>query len=167
MDGRSSWDDPLNPLPSRWESCEIPDLDAVPQPYELIKSRSLMPQEMALAHAGNLLVRDRVKRIFETLMPEACAFYPTVFTGTTEVTPWSLAVPQRQVSVAKVKPSVPRCPACGEHRSSHPGSQGVGGVVYQTDSTFDLFKSSTRGSSEPGWKPWITRDVELTCRQGF
>ena len=115
--------DPLNPLPPKCEACGFPDLDFVPHPYFLVKSRAMTPNETAMAENGNFLVRDRVRRVLELLAPGQCRFYPTHFKGTMNETPWSLAVPVHQVVVANVNPSISHCQVCGEPRSAHPGPQ--------------------------------------------
>jgi SMI1 / KNR4 family (SUKH-1) len=176
MDCRDSFSDPINPLPVKCPRCGFPDLDHVPRPYFLVKSRAMTPNELAVAAVGNFFVRERVRRVFDLVIPGICTFYPTCYRGTTQVTPWSLVVPAHQLVTARVKPSIRRCEACGEPRSAHPGSQwseylfgkapgkvppreGWGG-----ESDYDVFKSATWGSSELGWDQWITRSFFLSVR---
>ena len=40
LDCRHSFDDPINPLPVSCPECGFPDLEHVPQPYALVKSRT-------------------------------------------------------------------------------------------------------------------------------
>lgn len=159
MDCREFIDEPINPLPTRCPTCRFPDIDAVPQPYFLVRSRTHTPQEIDLAHCGNFLMRERVRRIVELLAPGDCLFFPTFFEGTTEPTPWTLAVPVHQHPVARVDPSIPRCPACGEPRYSYPASDWTEwlfgtpfrpiplGEGWTDQSTHHIWKSATWTSS--------------------
>ncbi len=163
MDCREMFYYPLNPLPRRCEACGFPDLDFVPQPYFLVKSRTMTPNETAMAEKGNFLVRDRVRRVLELLAPGQCRFYPTHFKGTMNETPWSLAVPVHQVVVANVNPSIPRCQVCGEPRSAHPGSQ-YSEWIWGFNSEYDVLKSFTWGSADSGWDKWTIRYCYLSVR---
>ena len=163
MDCRVMFYDPLNPLPPKCEACGFPDLDFVPQPYFLVKSRAMTPNETAMAENGNFLVRDRVRRVLELLAPGQCRFYPTHFKGTMNETPWSLAVPVHQVVVANVNPSISRCQACGEPRSAHPGPQ-YSEWIWDFNSEYDMLKSSTWGSADSGWDKWTFRYCYLSVR---
>jgi hypothetical protein len=163
MDCRDMFYDPINPLPRKCAKCAFPDLNHVPQPYYLVKSRTMSPNEMAPAENGNFLVRLRVRRVLEYLAPDQCRFFPTSYKGTVSETPWFLAVPARQVVTATVKPSIPRCDACGEPRSAHPGTQ-YEQWLWDNDSDHDLLKSATWGSSESGWDKWISRDLFMSVR---
>ena len=69
MDCAQWYFDTINPLPRKCETCGFPDLDYVPQPYFLVRSRTMSPDELAPAYVGNFLVRDRVKRVIELLAP--------------------------------------------------------------------------------------------------
>jgi len=176
MDCREMFYDPINPLPRKCLKCGFPDLDHIPQPYFLVKSRTLSPNELAIAENGNFFVRERVRRVLELLAPDQCAYFSTYFKGTNEKTPWLLAVPRHQVATAKVNPSIPRCAACGEPRSAHPGTQWSEilfgksrrnqplGDGWTSDSDFEVLKSSTWGSSEEGWDRWIDRDLYTSMR---
>jgi len=156
-------EDPLNPLPVRCAICGFPDLDHVPQPYQIVKSRAMTSNEALPAAYGNLLVRDRVRRILELAAPDACAFYPTVFGPRGEVSPWVLAVPRQQLPTGEVKASIPRCRACGEPRSAHPGSQWDNWQL-RIEAPHDVFKSATWGSSASGWDRSIDRFVFMSAR---
>lgn len=163
LDCQDMFYDPLNPLPPKCPSCKFPDLDYVPQPYYLVKSRTMTPNEMALAENGNLLVRERIRRVFEALAPGECAFYPTCYKGTSTETPWLLAVPTNQVVTATVDPAIPRCPNCGEPRSAHPGTQ-FKQWLWNRESEKHIVQGSTWGSSELGWDQWIDRDLYMSVR---
>jgi hypothetical protein len=118
---------------------------------------------MAPAENGNFFVRHRIRRALELVVPGQCSFFPTHYKGTSEETPWVLAVATRQVVTAKVKRSIPRCGACGEPQSAHPGSQ-YSEWLWNHESKFDSLKSSTWGSSEDGWDRWISRDLFMSVR---
>jgi hypothetical protein len=176
MDCRDMFYDPINPLPKKCEQCGFPDLDHVPQPYFLVKSRSMSPNELAGAENGNFFVRDRVRRVLDLLAPGQCTYYSTHYKGTSKTTPWFLGVPNHQVVTAKVDPSIARCTACGEPRSAHPGTQWTECLFgtppreqplageWTADTKFDVLKSATWGSSEDGWDQWISRDLYLSVR---
>jgi hypothetical protein len=147
-------------------------LDFVPQPYFLVKARTMSPNELALAENGNFLVRDRVRKVLELLAPGQCGFYPTCFAKTTEVTPWFLAVPKHQLPPGvKVDPKIPRCEACGEPRSAH-GTQLVkpdftptaADLLRTNESEFEILKSSSWLSSEKSWSDWIMRGLFFSIR---
>lgn len=168
--------DPINPLPRKCSKCGFPDLDHVPQPYYLVKSRTLSPNDLALAENGNFLIRERVRRIFDLVAPRLCDYYPTYYLGTVQKTHWLLAVPKQQVVTAKVMPSIPRCKVCKEPQSAHPGSQyseylfgtPVPGFPktanWSNESRHEIFKSANWGSSEYGWGKWMSRDLFLSVR---
>jgi hypothetical protein len=176
MDCRDMFSDPINPLPRKCAKCGFPDLDYVPQPYFLVKSRTMSPNDLALAENGNFFIRERVRRVLDLLAPGQCTYFPTYYKGTSEKTPWQLAVPNHQVATAKVDPSIPRCPACGEPRSAHPGTQWSEmlfgrpprsqsrGEGWMADSDHEVLKSATWGSSERGWDQWISRDLYTSVR---
>lgn len=172
MDCRDLFHDPINPLPKKCPACGFPDLDHVPQPYFLIKSRTITPNELAGAEKGNFLVRERVRRVLDLLVPGSCDYFPTCFKGTSQRTPWLLAVPKHQVATAKVDPAIPRCGSCGEPRSAHPGSQWSESLLrehpredgWSCDLDHDLLKSATWGSSERGWDQWLSRDLYMSVR---
>jgi hypothetical protein len=176
MDCRDMFYDPINPLRRKCAKCGFPDLDHLPQPYFLIKSRTMSPNELALAENGNFLIRDRVRRMLDVLVPGQAIFFPTHYKGTSLATPWLLAVPSHQVVSAKVAPSIPRCEECGEPRSAHPGTQWSeslldtpgrslqAGKGWTCELNYDLMKSATWGSSEDGWHQWISRDVFMSVR---
>lgn len=172
MDCHNTFRNPINPLPLKCPRCGFPNLDHIPQPYFLTKSRTMSPHELALAANGNLLIRERIRRVLDLLTPGECSFFPTCYKGTSEQTPWLLAVPNHQVESAKVNPSIPRCDTCDEPRSAHPGSQWSEFVLrgqltkdgWTCELERDILKSSTWGSSEQGWDQWILRDVFLSVR---
>jgi hypothetical protein len=176
MDCRDMFYDPINPLPRKCAKCGFPNIDHVPQPYFLVKSRTMSPNELAQAENGNLLIRERVRRLLDLLAPGQCSYLPTCYKGTPRTTPWLLTVPNHQVVSAKVNPSIPRCVACGEPRSAHPGTQFSEylfgkpsrgqplGEGWTNESDFEVLKSSTWGSSERGWDQWISRDLFMSVR---
>jgi len=176
MDCRDGFFDPINPLPRKCPECGFPDLEHVPQPYSLIKSRTMTPDELALAANGNFLVRERIRRVLDLLAPGQCTYVPTCYQRTAQQTPWLLAVPAHQLVTARVSPSVPRCDTCGEPRSAHPGTQWSEylfgtprrnqpkGEGWTSDSNHEIFKSATWGSSERGWNLWISRDLFMSVR---
>lgn len=176
MDCRDLFSDPINPLPRKCANCGFPDLDFVPQPYFLVKSRTMSPNELALAENGNFFIRERVRRVLDLLAPGQCTYFPTCYKGTSETTPWLLAVPNHQVATAKVDPSIPRCPVCSEPRSAHPGTQWSEmlfgrpprsqsrGEGWTAHSDYEVLKSATWGSSERGWDQWISRDLYTSVR---
>ncbi len=84
----------INPVPPACQTCGFPDIDFIPNPYCLIRSRAMSSKEFAFAELGNLLVKHRVKQIFEVAIPGLCTFHPTYFQKSSETTPWFLAVPK-------------------------------------------------------------------------
>jgi hypothetical protein len=163
LDCARSFDDPINPLPEACPVCHFPDLDHVPQPYYLVKSRTRTPNELVLAAYGNFLVRDRIRRLLEAVAPQACDYYPTTYANTQENTPWTLAVPRHIVQTGQVKPSIQSCPQCGRPVSSHPGTQWEAwNPTPDIDS--DIAKSSNWASSERGWRIWLAKDLLFSAR---
>jgi len=156
-------EDPINPLPVWCSACGFPDLNHVPQPYRIVKSRAMTSNEAVPAAYGNLLVRERVRRVLEMVVPDACTFYPTVLGSKAEVSPWMLAVPRQQIPTGAVKASIPRCRECGEPRSAHPGSQWDTWNL-RIEAPHDMFKSATWASSESGWDRWIDRELFMSAR---
>lgn len=176
MDCRDMFYDPINSLPRKCPKCGFPDLDYVPQPYFLVKSRTMTSNELAGAENGNFFIRERVRCVLDHLAPGECTYYPTCYKGSSEKTPWLLAVPNHQVVTARVDPTIPCCKACGEPRSAHPGTQWSEslfgtpprdqprGEGWTADSDHEVLKSSTWGSSERGWDKWICRDLYMSVR---
>lgn len=176
MDCRDMFHDPLNPLSAKCPKCGFPDLDHIPQPYFLVKSRTMSPNELAPAEMGNFFIRNRIRRVLDLLAPGQCMYFPTSYRGTSHETPWLLAVPRHQIITAKVNASIPRCEACGEPRSAHPGTQWSEflfgtpsrgqplALGWTSESDFEIVKSSTWGSSERGWDQWISRDLFMSVR---
>ncbi len=164
MDCRDMFDDPINPLPRKCATCGFPDLDFIPQPYFLVRSRTMSPNELALGENGNFFVRDRIRRVLELLAPGQCIYYPTSFKGTSETSPWFLAVQSHQAVTAIVKPSIPRCEACCEPRFAHPGTHWCEFEDWTGNSDCEVLKSATWGSSERGWDLWICRELFLSIR---
>ena len=109
MDCRSLADEPLNPLPQLCGKCGFPELDHVPQPYLLIRSRTMSPHELALAENRNFFVRPRIRRVLEVLAPRQCLFFPTSHEQTASPTPWFLVCRKNLVATATGKHSIARC----------------------------------------------------------
>lgn len=172
MDCREMFYDPINPLPRKCPECAFPDLEHIPQPYYLVKSRTMSPNELAGAENGNFFIRERIRRVLDVVIPNLCRYYPTCYKGTSVQTPWLLAVPQHQVATAKVDPTIPRCGTCGEPGSAHPGSQWTESLLlayprkdgWSCELDHDILKSATWGSSEDGWDKWISRRLYLSVR---
>lgn len=172
MDCRDMFYGPINPLPKKCPKCAFPDLDHVPQPYFLVKSRTMSPNELAGAENGNFFFRERVRRVFDLLVPGLCTYFPTCYKGTSQQTPWLLAVPKHHVATAKVNTAIPRCESCGEPCSAHPGSQWTESLLrayprkdgWSCELDYDIQKSATWGSSERGWDLWISRDLYMSVR---
>src|SRR5438132_9002901 len=69
MDQVGDNSEPANRLPIRCAHCSFPDIDFISKPYLLAKGFS-SPSEISPAEAGNFLVRDRVKRVLEIVLPK-------------------------------------------------------------------------------------------------
>jgi hypothetical protein len=175
MDCQDMFLRPINGLPAKCSKCGFPDLDFIPQSYFVVKSKSLAPNELAMAANGNFFVRARIREVLELIAPDQCSYFPTQFKGSTEATPWYLAVPKHQVATAKVKPSIRRCKSCGEPCSAHPGTQysewlfnpkadGRRYSGWTGESEFHILKSSTWASSDEGWDKWISRELFMSVR---
>lgn len=113
MDQHGGSYEPANRLPPKCRHCSFPDLDFVPQPYVLTKGVTA-PSEISPAQMGNFLVRKRVRQILEVVVPQACAFYPTIEKKTQKATDWSLAVPKSVLALPGKKANQPLCSKCGE-----------------------------------------------------
>ena len=144
MDCRDQNIDPLN-IPTRVCTCGMPDLDSVSQPYFIVRGRSMVHTEMAESATGNLLVRERVRKILAIVAPDCCAWFPTMYKGTSETTPWSLAVPKFKVETATVDPSLKRCSVCNQPAAIHPGTHYTE-WHRRVESEHDIFVSSNWGS---------------------
>ena len=83
MDQRGDSYEPANLPPVKCPHCTFPDLDFVAKPYLLTKGIS-SPAETSPAQFGNFLVRERVRRILELAVPNACTFHPTTERKTKE-----------------------------------------------------------------------------------
>lgn len=176
MDCRCMNVEPINQLDRKCQDCGFPDIENPPRPYRLVRSRTMSPNELAEAYTGNMFVRERVRRILELVVPGECTYMPTVFQGTSDETPWILAVATHQMPTAIVSPAVPRCPTCGEPRYAHPGSHWVERTLpwtasgtspragMYTSAEFDIVQSSTWGSAENGWERLIHRDRYMSVR---
>jgi SMI1/KNR4 family protein SUKH-1 len=162
MDCRATFDDPLNRLPAKCPACGFPDLDHVPQPYFLRRGPTKQSNELALAQNGNFFVRPRAHQVLELVTPRSCKFFPTHYKGTSEETPWLLAVPVEHLVSGTVKKSIRRCPDCGEPASSHPGSQWA--ERYSSVTGHEIAKDKTWASSEKSWTVWLDRALFFSVR---
>ena len=124
-----------NQFPLKCEHCSFPDLDAVPQPYVLMRGHAATGDFSGAAY-GNMLVSARTRRVFEVATPGAVKFYPTVDAKTSQPTNWFLAVPQTVVSAYSVKSKAPRCPQCGELKEVEKLTP-----LAEIDTTADVFKA--------------------------
>lgn len=113
MDQRGDTYEPANALPVKCPHCTFPDLDFIANPYVLTKGVS-SPAETSPAQLGNFLVRERVRRILEIVVPDACAFHPTIERKSQKPAPWWLAVPKHKIATPQPKPIPPLCPKCNE-----------------------------------------------------
>jgi len=111
MDRVDGYLEALNPLPVACPTCKRVDLDFVPSPYVLGKKIE-SPVDFAPAVAGNLLVRESMKRVLDVVAPGSCKFYPTIHRKTKQPTPWSLAVLQHTETTSE--PSAKKCSKCRE-----------------------------------------------------
>ena len=100
----------LNPLPIACPACKRYDLDHVRSPYVLGRKVE-SPVDCAPAIAGNLLVRESMKRVLELCAPQTCKFYRTIHRKSKQPTPWMLAVPQHSQVTSELGK---KCPTCGE-----------------------------------------------------
>lgn len=113
LDTASGWQ-PCNLLPAKCKHCSFPDINSVPKPYLLARGFS-SPAETWSALCGNFLVRERVRKILELALPEACDFYPTAELKSKKVTPWILAVPKEVVPAPGLSLlSKEKCSKCKE-----------------------------------------------------
>lgn len=133
--------EPVNPLPIKCPHCTFPNLDFIPEPYLLSKGVS-SPAETSNAHFGNFLVRDRVKRILELAVPDACTFHPTAELKGKKPAPWRLAVPVNILETIVPAPNPPFCSQCHEPKTwayakAEPWSQ----MCHFNSAGVDVFKS--------------------------
>lgn len=172
MDQKGAWfnGDSLNPLPARCLTCGFPDLDFVSQPYFILRAPSMTPAEIGASNYGYLLVKDRMKRIVEYLLPDQCRFFPTTYLKTTEVTPWWLMIPVHFCRTGVVHSKIKRCSICGEPASAH-GSEYETGNYYIVESpeklSGEIYKTTNWWSAEGrsgGPKSWIHRGTFVSLR---
>jgi hypothetical protein len=130
----------------------------------------MTPTEISAGAHGNLLVRPRLRRIIEVILPEQCRFYPTTYFKSSEQTPWSLAVPVEFCHTGMVKKTIPRCQSCGEPMSGHPGSEYEKWEHVLDDAsqmTSELYKSENWSSGDlrgGARKAWINREISISLR---
>ncbi len=141
--------DLANLLPIKCAHCTFPNLDFIAKPYLLTKGFS-SPAETSLACVGNFLVRERVKRILELAVPDACTFYPTAERKSKKPTTWWVAVPRSKLNMPSEELRLPVCSVCGEPKTWYYKSSTFADEMKSFDSGGkDLFKS-TEWTSRPG-----------------
>lgn len=175
MDHMGSSYEPANPLPPKCPHCTFPDLDFIPTPYVLTKGVA-SPAETSSAHFGNFLVRERVRRILEVAVPDACTFYATIEKRTKNPAPWWLAVPRSARSIPMPKPQRPICSICGSPKLWHCPMGPVWEAMKSHDTSgIDIFKSQEWYSFNcaedafdeakrslvppPTWPEWINKSM--------
>lgn len=158
-------DTPINKYKIKCDVCKFPDIDTILSPYYLAKNRVFSGIEITEADLGNLLVSDRVKQIFEILVPSSCIFKKTYIQGTSISTGWWLAAPKNTIVSGNVKSKVVRCKKCNEPLHAHPGSQ-YKFWIMDFEGHSDIIKSKNWHSiDEQDWKKsWIGRDIFLSVR---
>jgi hypothetical protein len=158
-------DTPTNRYEIHCEECNFPNIDKTPSPYFLTKGKNFSGIEISIADLGNLLISDRVKKVFEILIPEDCDYQETYIENTLIKTQWWLAIPRNKIQSGKTKNVIPVCSKCKEPLHAHPGSQYE---FWFTDleNDNDILKSSNWHSvDEKDWKiSWIGRDIFLSVR---
>jgi hypothetical protein len=168
---------PVNKLPVKCNHCTFPDLDFVTNPYLLGRGIS-SPAETSPAGLGNFLVRERVRRILELVVPNACTFHPTADVKSKKTASWWLAVPNVLLNTEMPKAKPPFCSKCGESKVWGPLMGPVwdkmkdynsGGVdIFKSVSWFsritaeDEFEQTNNYRKKNGEAPlaWYYSDVE-------
>jgi hypothetical protein len=144
---------PPNALPVKCGTCRFPDIDFVPSPYLLVRGLE-SSKEFVPTNLGNVVVRERVRRVLEAVAPGEVRFVPTAGAKTKQPASWWLAVPVTRVRLHDVKASVPRCPDCGEPKVAHPGSHFVPLAKPPGPIAVEMFKDEAWGSSEKTTEDW-------------
>jgi len=148
-----------NKLPAKCPHCTLPDLNFTAKPYLLARG-FVSPAETAPARAGNFLVRERVKRILELAVPDACTFIPTAEFKSKKATPWWLAVPNTLLKTAMPKAEAPFCPKCREPKLRGP----LMGPVWEAMKGFDSAGVDVFKAEEWYARTTIEDDLEETNR---
>ena len=158
-------DTPVNSYKVKCNTCKFPDIDDTPNPYYLAKKRIFTGIEIIKADLGNLLISDRVKKIFEIVTPNSCTYQRTFVQNSTTGTHWWLAIPTTKILSGEVNDSVKKCNKCLEPLYAHPGSQ-YRFWIHDIKSQSDIVKSTNWFSaSDSDWKEsWISRDIYLSLR---
>lgn len=158
-------DTPVNTYKVKCDACKFPDIDDTPNPYYLAKNRIFTGIEIIEADLGNLLISDRVKRIFEILIPDNCTYHRTFVQNTNTGTGWWLAIPTTRILSGEVKESVKKCEQCNEPLYAHPGSQ-YKFWIHDWELHCDVAKSTNWFSADDkDWKKsWIGRNIYLSVR---
>lgn len=133
--------DAVNTLPIKCPHCGFPNIDYVPSPYLLGKSISGLV-EIAAAQRGNFLVRDKVRRILELIVPDTCAFHPTADARSQKATAWWLAVPKLKLKASYPADSRPICSRCGNSKWGIRLAEAWGKMSRFDSRGIDVFKSS-------------------------
>lgn len=158
-------DTPTNKYEVNCNTCLFPKIDKTPNPYYISKNRNLSGIEVCIADLGNLFISERLKQIFEILLPNQCTYQRTFIQDSTILTNWWLAIPKNLVVTGEVKSSVKRCIACNEPLHAHPGSQ-YEFWIEDLKSDYDIVKSKNwHCVDEKDWKnSWLSRDTLISVR---
>jgi hypothetical protein len=164
IDERAMMDTPINTYKVNCEACSFPKIDTTPNPY-FVSKKKLSGIEITQADLGNLLISDRVKQIFEILVPNQCTFLNTFIRDSTITTKWWLAIPNNQIINGEVKSNVKRCPVCNEPLYAHPGSQ-YKFWIEDIEAEFEIIKAKNwHSTDDKDWKrSWIGRDILISVR---
>jgi len=165
LDTNCMLDTPINKYEIVCEECKFPNIDKIPEPYYIAKNRNFSGIEIIEADLGNLFISDRLKQVFDILLPNQCSYRKTFVEGSTITTKWWLAIPNNLVLNGEVKKSVKRCINCNQPLYAHPGSQYE---FWENDieNSFDIIKSiNWYSTDDKDWKKsWIGRDLFLSVR---
>lgn len=158
-------DTPINKYEISCKVCGFPNIDKTSEPYYLAKGRDFSGVEVLKADLGNLFISNRVKRIFEIIIPNQCTYKKTFIYHSHITTKWWLAIPSNKVISGEVKDNIKRCKACNQPLHAHPGTQ-FKFWPHELEGPADIIKSKNwHSSDESDWrKSWIARDVYLSLR---
>ena len=162
---QAGFDTSLNPKPIKCQTCRMPDLDHVANPYKLGRGLE-KPVDLAIAEAGNFLVRETARQVFEMVAPGQCRFVPTVHAKTGQPTPWFLAVPLHTQATATPPQKRERCPACGEPWCFHYQTESQPGENWSSPvAPHDIFKARQWGCHIQPFKGWDRDRPQIFPRQ--
>src|SRR6478609_5264486 len=159
MDVRGKDSIPVNRLPINCTHCTMPDLDAVPEPYLLVKGFDL-PTETVLIRHGNFLVRQRVRHILEVAVPESCTFHLTADAKSKKPLDWWVAAPTKKLKTFCPESETPHCSKCGAPKAwwVHRGELWAKMTKFDSDGV-DLFKTlDWEGSTVEQWVENVNGD---------